>query len=176
LILIPAVFFGGVFVRQALQDITFLEREIRGVELAELVFPAIESNSVASVKDNLASIRAREADLGMTGEATFLAHVESPSRDNRAGKPEAHAHDNGHLQGYIADLASTSGIILDSDAESYHLANMLLINLPVVWNDAAKFETLYLDPKPQLSLRTKLSVVIGNLEGAFVRQKDSLNR
>lgn len=176
LILIPAVFFGGVFIRQALLDISFLKREIRGVELAELVFPAIESNNVASVKDNLSAIQEREAALGMAGDETFLAHVAHPSGSEGTNKANEHAHENGELQGYIADLASISGIILDSDTESYHLANMLLINLPVVWNDAAKFETLYLDPKPQLSLRTKLSVVIGNLEGAFDRQNDSLKR
>jgi signal transduction histidine kinase len=176
LILIPAVFFGGVYVRQALKDISVLKREIRGVELVELVFPAIETNSIAAVQDNLTAIQRLEASLGLAGDATFVAHVEKQSTALEGSKANEHSHNDGQLQGYIADVASISGVILDSDAESYHLANMLLINLPVVWNDAAKFEKLYLDPASQDSKRTKLSAVIGNIEGAFDRQIDSLNR
>jgi signal transduction histidine kinase len=176
LVLIPALFFGGAFVKQALQDIKFIEREIRGVQLAELVFPAIESNSVKSVKDQLPQIEALEKSLGISGEESFLAHVKQRRGQDTATISDAHSHDEGQLYGYIADVASVSGVILDSDAESYYLANMLLITLPVVWGDAAGFEKMFLETTPRLSTRAKLAVIAGNLEGAFERQKDALRR
>jgi hypothetical protein len=45
-----------------------------------------------------------------------------------------------------------------------------------VWSDAAAFERLFLESTLGLSTRAKLSVITGNLEGAFDRQKDSLQR
>lgn len=170
LLLVPAMFFGGAFIRKSLQDTVFLQREIHGVELAELVFPALESGNMLAVKANQASIRKLEQQLGMSEAESFAAHVERNSGGNELNQEEV------EVFGYIADLASISGVILDGDAESYYLANSLLITLPVVWNDATEFEKAFEVTRTDLSTRAKLSATVGNLHGAFTRQKDSLQR
>lgn len=170
LLLIPAIFFGGAFIRKSLQGTQFLQREIYGTELAELVFATLDSDNAQSNTSNQTRIRELEHKLGLSETESFNARVE-----HVLGVREV-SHADGQFNDYIADLASVSGIILDGDAESYYLANMLLITLPVIWNDAAAFEKMFEGPHSSLSTRAKLSATVGNLEGAFVRQKESLQR
>ena len=170
LLLVPAMFFGGAFIRKSLQDTVFLQREIHGVELAELVFPALESGNMPAVKTNQSKIKQLEEKLGLSEAESFAAHVVKKS----GGKE--HDHEEIQVFDYIADLASISGVILDGDAEGYYLANSLLITLPVVWSSATEFEKAFEATRTDLSTRAKLSTTVGNLHGAFTRQKDSLQR
>ncbi len=174
-LLIPALFFGGAFVRQALQDTASLQREIYGVALAELVFPALEGNGIDAIKSEKVRIDELETLLGMSGADRFSSYVQNKKHKD-VSATKGHGFEVGQVYGYIADLASISGVILDGDGESYHLANMLLVTLPVVWNDAAAFEKKFEETTPHFSTRAKLSATVGNLDGAFVRQKDSLQR
>jgi signal transduction histidine kinase len=174
LLLIPALFFGGAFVRQMMQDTAFLKREIYGVELAELAFSAMDNNVTFEDKVKQTRVSKLEKILGLAADENLAAHLEAKKSRNSA--TTAHEHQQGQVFGYIADIASESGLILDSESETYHLAHMLLISLPVVWSEAADFEKVFLETTPQLSTRAKLALTAGHLDGAYARQSESLRR
>jgi signal transduction histidine kinase len=183
LLLIPALFFGGAYVRQSLAEIAMLEREMQGVKLAALVYPALEKSNRDSTKADLNKIARLEKILDIARDESFAEHLkendhahQSALSDTQGSNTKAHDHDGNQIAGYIADISTSSGLILDSDGESYHLANLLLIDIPVVWNSASSFETFFLETTARLSTRAKLAVFIGNLESAFERQKNSIRR
>ncbi len=117
-LLLPLLVLGSLYARKAWQDITFIDHEIKGLHLAEQVYGALLNDKHNWTAKKLQEIASLEAQFGKQSRLNFKAYV-AASRDN-----------DSPISGYLANLGDISGLILDSDARSYHLIDGLIIQLP----------------------------------------------
>ena len=160
-LLLPLLILGGLYARQAWQDITFIDKEITGLQLAERVYGALVNDKRDWTAKELQDIAALEKQFGKQGRLTFKDHV-ATSRDLDGGEDSGLAHstkkdlaekpivdsatelpashnDEYPVSRYLSDVGDVSGLIMDSDARSFHLINALIIQLPKAVVD---YETL----------------------------------
>ncbi len=131
-LMLPLMLLGGLYARQAWQGISFLDREILGLRITEKVYGPLLRSKLELPAAASAEIASLEATLGGQQRLSFKAIAE-PSQHPR---PQENA-----LSGYLASVGDASGLILDSDARSYHLANAFVVMLPKAVN---AYETLIL--------------------------------
>ncbi len=157
-LLLPMLVFGGLYARQAWKTIKVIDNEVAGLQLAERVYDTILFDKHDWTTKELQQVAALEAQFGKQGGLNFEGHVaasraldnvgDDQGQANSAAEavtakqvhdgvvalPESHDHED-PITGYLADVGDVSGLILDSEARSFHLINALIIQLPKVVND-----------------------------------------
>ena len=156
-LLLPLLVFGGLYAAQAWKTIKVIDNEVAGLQLAERVYDTILFDKRAWTTNELHQVAVLEAQFGKQGGLSFKDHVaashdfggdsdkqlansisvvaaEKPDQRNMVAVPNTHNHED-PVAGYLADIGDVSGLILDSEARSFHLINALIIQLPKVVND-----------------------------------------
>jgi signal transduction histidine kinase len=154
-LLLPVAILGTLYVRTALKEIRFLDRELVGVEIARLVYGALISKDHHSSDIDRSKIAKLESRLDIDEEGRFEHHlaaakamVDAPYHSLAAkapqeksghaqGEPDSDEHAIDHLHSseaalsqYLIEVGDYSGLILDSESVSYHLANAYMVQLP----------------------------------------------
>jgi signal transduction histidine kinase len=188
ILVVPTMLMGAFFADQMRKDITLLDRELIGLQLAEQAFATLVSPTSATTPAQLAEVDRLEEALGITGPARFAAHLgmaeELAATSKTAGKLHApvdpaeelaHSHDDGKISGYMNDVASTSGLILDSDEVSYHLVDMVVVNLSHVIVEVVELEQDIQNMVPGANM-APLIRLLGNIDEDFERYEDAMAR
>jgi signal transduction histidine kinase len=188
ILVVPMLLVGTMYVRNAVKDIAFLNREITGFDLARISYDALLKPKDSPSAANLALIRDLEYSLGMTGEETFESHiaevpdvVTSARKFNEVRHTQANGKFHGHRESdvvasYLQDVAAESGLILDSDETSFHLINALMANLPEVLSTARELHTTVESDRGFMAKSSTYFQGVGKLDEAFKRLKTSLYR
>lgn len=168
---VPMVFFGSNYLLQAKRDIGVLEREILGTELTQIVMALHLAKVEQLPAESLVRIKELEQLLGIREEENLERYFNKTvvdSDDNNNGL-------RGPL-GYISDVATVSGLVLDSDEASYHLATSLTVSLPILIGHSNEVITQLNLKDSGLNKRFQLAVLLGHLKAATEKLKESIQR
>ncbi len=171
ILVIPMAVLGAAVFQQARKDIVLLGLEQTGSELAQLATAQLLSHLKVLPQSNLQRVTTLEAELGIPSDENYEVHLKE-SQD--VALPNWHGHDGAPIPGYIGDVVSRSGLILDSEESTYHLANFMGIGLPAVIGHVDQMTALLNRAGDRLSLDT--AIQIGKLDEAHERLKDALDR
>jgi signal transduction histidine kinase len=168
---VPMVLFAMSYWQQASREILMLEREKLGSELTQMAL----AHHLAGVKilpeAGLRRIREVERFLGIDEAVSYEKHFY-----NTVVAQEDHEHGSGNVLGYIADVATVSGLILDSDETSFHMATALTVSLPTLMSDASDV-IQHLNLKDSgTNARFQLAKLLGHMQSAFEKMEDAIQR
>ncbi len=127
-LLVPVIVLGYFLFSSLKQDITFTQREIDGVKLNSLLQPIVVGAALRNFRnEDLAAFGEHGQALAIaTGSFKSFEELskllQSPQRDIKLIKSKA--------MEMVAENGSTSGLILDHDSKTYHLAVSVVANIP----------------------------------------------
>ncbi len=127
-LLVPVIVLGYFLFSSLKQDITFTQREIDGVRLNSLLQPIVVGAALGNFRnEDLAAFGEHGQALAIaTGSFKSFEELskllQSPQRDIKLIKSKA--------MEMVAENGSTSGLILDHDSKTYHLAVSVVANIP----------------------------------------------
>lgn len=129
ILMLPLLLLGGLYARQAWEGITFIDREIIGLRIAGKIYGPLLDAPHEWTDAEMAEVVALEGMLGAKGNLALTDHLSASKVLNQ----------DTALSGYLATVGDVSGLVLDSDARSYHLANAFVMLLPKAFKE---YETL----------------------------------
>ncbi len=175
LLLLPVVLFGFFYIREAERDIATVELELKGLELANLVSPIMFGKPLAAddrLKQRMAGLES--AIFGKKPQLSFEAVL--AAQNNIASSDDGQSRE---AEDYTFDVLTRSGLILDSEAQSYFLIIAALADLPDVIGNyrAVVFGLKHIAAARGVAKQASTSDVLmalGNTLEAHRRMKNSL--
>jgi signal transduction histidine kinase len=169
-LLVPILVLGYFLVTSLKQDISFTQREIDGVRLNRLLQPIVTG---AAQKD----IRAEDiAAFGREGKALAEATGSSKMFEDLYTSLQASRRDfsqiNSKAMAMISANGDSSGLILDHDNNTYHLAASVVANIPDFLRGYAKAgegKAAVVSPNATEQQRISFMLNIGEWKESFRR-------
>ncbi len=127
-LLVPILVLGYFLVTSLKQDINFTQREIDGVKLNRLLQPIVTGAALKNIRvEDLAAFDQEGRVLSAaTGSGKLFEEIypalQAPRRDFSQIKTMA--------MDMISASGDSSGLILDHDSKTYHLAASVVVNIP----------------------------------------------
>jgi signal transduction histidine kinase len=171
ILVIPMAVLGAAYFHQSRKDIVFLGYEQKGSELAQIVTAQLLSHLKYLPPSSLPRITELEAELGIAPAENYEAHLKA---SQGAAITRQHQQDGGQISRYIGDIVSRSGLILDSEESTYHLANVMGVGLPAVIGDVDQMIEWLNSTEVKSSL--DVAIQIGNMDESLERLQDALTR
>jgi signal transduction histidine kinase len=170
---IPMAVLGVAFFQQARKEIVFIGREQIGSELAQITTAQLLSQMRYLPKEGLPRVAELEAAIGIASGENYKAHLKAQYGGAITSR---HEHDGSVIPGYIGDVVSRSGLILDSDESTYHLANVLGVELPAVIGDVDQMIEQLTSTDTKENSMLDVAILLGNMDESVERLEDALDR
>jgi signal transduction histidine kinase len=173
LMLLPIVLLGYLYNREAAKDIAFVDKEIKGLQLINFAAPLIFNSDASGLGPNQAQIMNLEKEV-LLGQSPPSLLAISTGKPDKAQAQSLYRHD---ASSFITKVLTDSNLILDSDAETYHLIASVLQNLPRVFatkEDILRDLEQVVQARQRDSAETrKVMKTVGALEEAIIRLGNS---
>jgi signal transduction histidine kinase len=176
---VPMVLFATSYLQKSYRGLKLLQNEKLGTELAHIVTAHHLAGSKVPTNTAFRRIGEIERQLRIPASENFMTHLgHQVAAASETARDIGHAHDHfdGSFAGYLGDISSASGLILDSEESSFHLANALTIFLPSIVNNADNVITQLNLKDSGPSARLQNAVLSGHILEVAGRLEDSITR
>jgi signal transduction histidine kinase len=181
LLVLPMLLVGYFYYSTARLQISLLEKELAGSQLLQAVYPPLMSVDEKISEEQLARIHFLEVMVPSSKRGSFeerWANSMAQKSDMPLEKMEEMSHES--LAHYFTDVATDSGLALESDPGSYFLVDAAILTLPGLVRDTRNLgdlmQNLALAPRDYENKVTLVSQLQGRVHAAREHFSDSLSR
>jgi signal transduction histidine kinase len=181
LLMVPMLLIGYFYYSSASVEITTLEHELAGSQLLQAVYPPLMSADKKITSDQLKQIHKMEEMFPSTNGGSFEDRWANNMQTTVGMTPtKLDAMSQNSVAAYIGDVASDSGLALDSDGPSYFMIDAAVLTLPRLVKDlqdlSEQMQSLASDPSDYKNKITHLAQLQGRVKAIRERFSDSLSR